>query len=471
MSQAKRLRISYDQSPSRGCMDCVEYTLDTLRECLQHENSRKKEILDYYNYISSTEGKNEKGLENPHPVTIVYIASKNMAAEFRTFVKTYKLNPKYIVANVIIGSAVKSIPARAFEYWYSLEIVSCQEPYLLKRIGKSAFNACKSLKKMSLPPSLLSIGESAFNCCASLSQITLPTNLKRIGPFSFRCCRGLRIIVIPPSVISIQFAAFCHCISLTSVVLPTPSKRLIGQGAFTGCSSLKVIHIRSTNNMEAEFRRAYNARFDQGLIILVDYVSDKNCWEPILSLHDIQTCLNSIPTNLEKMEQMDALHGSFHGLFPESASAARVHGMNLLHILAHFPFNASDTNSSNANVNVLDLIRSLLQKCPEAVRSVDRKGQTPLHHLFAYNVRRHPSMVQMLSEYCDSSVLHKDIRSKAPYWDVIKMIAMAITDSLSTVNEETGLVAFMLAGLGKKSNLTHVYNLLQMKPDILLNWN
>ena len=119
----------------------------------------------------------------------------------------------------------------------------------------------------------------------------------------------------------------------------------------------------------------------------------------------------------------------------------------------------------------MDLMSTLLQKCPEALRPVDENGQTPLHQLLTLtNDRRDSLLVQMLMEYCDSRVLHLSILSKYPSWDVIEYIAKENIELLSEADEENGLVAFMIAaGSGENSNLTHTYQLLQMKPDVLVN--
>ena len=53
-------------------------------------------------------------------------------------------------------------------------------------------------------------------------------------------------------------------------------------------------------------------------------------------------------------------------------------------------------------------------------------------------------------------------------WISFKNTALAKIDSLSAVDEDTGLVTFMFAGL--EQNLSVVYNLLLLKPDILKNY-
>ena len=131
-------------------------------------------------------------------------------------------------------------------------------------------------------------------------------------------------------------------------------------------------------------------------------------------------------------------------------------GMNMLHVLCHFPSSCP---------GVLDTVQQLLNKCPEATQFIDNNGRTALHHIFAFNSKRDPRVVEKLVEYCNENILHLALRSESCCFDVIKNIASAKIDSLSAVDEDTGLVTFMFAGLVE--NLSVVYKLLLLKPDIL----
>ena len=483
--------------------DTMEVTLDTLRECLENENHKKK-LLDYHHLITvhtyrdSFAAAIEK-LVNPCPITIVYTDNiENIIAEMDSLEfeyyrngRTHQFHPRHIVTHVVIDSSVTSLPNQAFCFWYSLKTVSFEETSSLKTIGDHAFCACSSLNYVKLPPSVISVGVGAFKRCYSLKQIELPRSLQlikdgafvfcislsaiaipslqpTIHSYTFASCRSLKHVDIPPSVTSIDRRAFRQCTSLTSVILP-PSVASISEGAFHNCKNLRAIYVPSTDNINIQAR----ASFDKDLILLVNNdVSNKNVLEPILSLQGIHDCLDLIPTNVETTAQMDFLSSQFDRISPDSSKGARDHRLNLLHLLVQFPSNSTTNRiSSRRNVNVLDIISTLLQKCPEAFRSVDENDQTPLHQLLTLtnNGRRDPLMVQMLMEYCDSRVLHLSILSKSASWDVIEHIAKENIELLSEADEENGLVAFMIAGAGKNSNLTHTYQLLQMKPDVLLN--
>ena len=242
-----------------------------------------------------------------------------------------------------------------------------------------------------------------------------------------------------------------------------PSVRQIGELAFRNCYDLRIIHISSIDNVFI-----YNEGWrtiNKNIIVIVDNILNKNGLEPILSLEDIHICLESMPDHLPTSAQMQVMDSSFENEFPEPAEAARIHGINLLHILAHYP------SGAGRNLFVSNLMFLLIQKCPEAIKSVDKDGHSPLYHLFAFNLRRDPTVVQRLLDYCDHRVLHQAILSKSADQDVIQKIAMAKVDLLLGVDAESGLVAFMLAAMGEKEhNLTLTYEMLRMKPDILLDY-
>jgi len=66
------------------------------------------------------------------------------------------------------------------------------------------------LSSVSLPKGLLSVGRSAFNGCESLDKITLPNKVKSIGVYAFRNIPNIKI-TIPKSVESIADNAFEGC--------------------------------------------------------------------------------------------------------------------------------------------------------------------------------------------------------------------------------------------------------------------
>ena len=113
-------------------------------------------------------------------------------------------------------------------------------------IGEGAFSGCKSLTSVVMPDTVTSIGEGAFFECSSLTSVTISDSVTVIGDYVFSECVGLTSITIPDSVTLIGDGAFSGCESLTSVTIPAKVEN-IGGASFGYCSSLKSIEIDEKN--------------------------------------------------------------------------------------------------------------------------------------------------------------------------------------------------------------------------------
>lgn len=75
-------------------------------------------------------------------------------------------------------------------------------PAGVRKIGRSAFFACKNLREVVLPEGLTTIERSAFADCTNLERLNLPDTVSSLGEWAFRNCASLREIVVPPHVTS-----------------------------------------------------------------------------------------------------------------------------------------------------------------------------------------------------------------------------------------------------------------------------
>lgn len=115
---------------------------------------------------------------------------------------------------------------------------------VVTRIGSNAFLSNTSLKKLSLPDSIIEIGEKAFSGCSKLQNVRLPANLVRIGASAFENCSGLSSITLPVGIETIEPWAFGNCKRLTALEIPSTVTTL-GEWSFSGCTGLCDIHINS----------------------------------------------------------------------------------------------------------------------------------------------------------------------------------------------------------------------------------
>ena len=173
---------------------------------------------------------------------------------------------------IIIPNSVTSIGDYAFSYCSSLTSITI--PNGVTSIGNSAFANCSSLAEVTIPNSVIAIGDRAFSGCSSLKSISvesgntvydsrdncnaiietasstliagckntvIPNSVTSIGDGAFSGCSSLRSVKIPNSVTSIGGNAFYDCSGLRSVIIPN-SVTTIGDMAFSGCSSLKDVY-------------------------------------------------------------------------------------------------------------------------------------------------------------------------------------------------------------------------------------
>ncbi len=165
-------------------------------------------------------------------------------------------------------------------------------------IGKSAFESCKSLKKMTLPfigsnngtggsgelsyiygtdngekcalkevvilEGCTSIRDGAFKNFRSLTSITIPESVTTIGNNAMTSCISLTDIKIPESVQELGKYAFSGCTSLKEITIPT-SVTKIGNGIFDDCTSIEKLAIPfvGLSNSEEDGRNGLSNLFNK----------------------------------------------------------------------------------------------------------------------------------------------------------------------------------------------------------------
>ena len=135
------------------------------------------------------------------------------------------------------------IEAQAFYGCISLVTANLSE---VTEIGTYAFGECAALSNVSFPK-LVKLGEGAFaryedeGTGAAFIAVTLPDTLKIIGDGAFLGCSRLREIVVPSSVEEFGDIVFGFCTELSKVTLPAGITDL-GVLTFISCESLTEIN-------------------------------------------------------------------------------------------------------------------------------------------------------------------------------------------------------------------------------------
>ncbi len=110
-------------------------------------------------------------------------------------------------------------------------------------IGKGAFKACVSVKKVLLPAGLRRIEEEAFKGCRNLEEAEIPEGVSYIGAYAFHRCHSLRKISLPVSVTELGDCVFLYCDSLEEARIPGVCR--VGAQAFVNDVSLRRLEISS----------------------------------------------------------------------------------------------------------------------------------------------------------------------------------------------------------------------------------
>jgi hypothetical protein len=138
------------------------------------------------------------------------------------FVNTIDLLGDEVVANSVIDRSITEF-----------------NDNVLTSVRRYAFSNCTALTSANLP-NVTSVGDHAFDNCSKLSSVDF-TGLTNIGEYVFFCCSSLAIVDLP-NVIKIGNLAFSQCTKLVSVSLPSITGSL-NASTFYSCSALKEVYV------------------------------------------------------------------------------------------------------------------------------------------------------------------------------------------------------------------------------------
>eukprot|EP00980_Cylindrotheca_fusiformis_P007495 scaffold1555_cov108-Cylindrotheca_fusiformis.AAC.1 len=280
-------------------------------------------------------------------------------------IEEYLFNGCQSLPTIKIPSSVIEIGNGVFLYCSGL--ISVELPEGLQVIKASMFYGCKSLPTIKIPSSVIEIGDEAFGKCTALKHVQLPDTVTRIGHCAFSYCCEL---------VFVQFVS--GGARTTSPINPVPlTSKIIGDGAFKGCSSLS--HIRVPANIDSNgFQPFSNCRN----LISIELP------EGILFNANFFYCNSLVNVAVPGLRESNL--SNYFMLFSQLSELHRVAGgqyEDLVHRITH-RFDGSPLNklcyyqSYYSSEEAMLELRSLMEDDPlAAVSQVDEFGMTPLHIL------------------------------------------------------------------------------------------
>ena len=163
------------------------------------------------------------------------------------------LNPRYscLDGKIIFGKSDESNENYDILVFAARDIAKVKIPSSIKVIASNAFEYCRSLASVEIPPDLQLqiINESAFSF-SSISSLFIPSQVKQICKSSFSACEKLEKVEIPSDsqIQTIGESAFCMS-SIKSIIIP-PHISEIHEFTFNSCIQLEIFEIDENSEMQ-----------------------------------------------------------------------------------------------------------------------------------------------------------------------------------------------------------------------------
>lgn len=168
------------------------------------------------------------------------------------------------ISAVTIPSSVTSIGNNAFSNCTGL--TSMTIPGSVSSLGTGIFSGCTRLSSVTMQAAVSSIPSSTFSGCSALTSVAISSSINSIGSSAFANCKSLSSMAVPAGVTTIGSGAFSGCSGLSGISIPA-STSSIATDAFSGCSALTTINVAGGNGTYASDGGClYNASYTKLLI-------------------------------------------------------------------------------------------------------------------------------------------------------------------------------------------------------------
>lgn len=145
---------------------------------------------------------------------------------------------------ITLPPSVKTINERGFNACQALEEINFSDNSQLTSLAKDAIHNCPNLKRINFGANSMldEIGENCFNGFKNLESITFPASLTKIDANAFSDCTNLKTITFAEGskLTSLGNGCFSGC-AITDVAFPN-TITTIGNEAFRDCKALTNVH-------------------------------------------------------------------------------------------------------------------------------------------------------------------------------------------------------------------------------------
>ena len=132
---------------------------------------------------------------------------------------------------VKLNANITEIESEVFKKCVSLKNINI--PSTVTKIDHYAFSECEALEKIAIPKSVTQMGMGAFFGNKSLTEIEFEEGIKKIGSFAvFQACTSLKSVTIPSGVEEIGDTTFRACDSLKTVKFLGDAPEKVGDYVF-----------------------------------------------------------------------------------------------------------------------------------------------------------------------------------------------------------------------------------------------
>lgn len=158
-----------------------------------------------------------------------------------TAIGSYAFSSNHCPDALVLPESLYRIADHAF---YGSTLKKITMPASLVTLGQYAFYKCYYLTEVDMPDQakLARIQNNAFQSCINLESFNVPANVSEIGAEAFASCSKLRTVTFAPGsqLTTIYGSAFEGC-GLTAITLPESLKEFTRSGVFKNCTSLKSV--------------------------------------------------------------------------------------------------------------------------------------------------------------------------------------------------------------------------------------